>query len=167
MSQWLCLLLWYDTEILLGWGILSQTLTSLSLSILIYKVSYSLMHEKVLYNSWVFYLGQNYILLGEPFLMCYLFVWGLLKDPFAVWIVGLDFYFSEHLSLKWELLWYFYQALTVLELYGLYEVYRPMNLGFLWAQPMARVKELVAQSCLTLCDPMDCSLPGFSVHGIL
>ena len=23
------------------------------------------------------------------------------------------------------------------------------------------------QSCLTLCNPMDCSLPGFSVHGIL
>ena len=23
-----------------------------------------------------------------------------------------------------------------------------------------------AQSCPTLCDPMDCSLPGFSVHGI-
>ena len=22
------------------------------------------------------------------------------------------------------------------------------------------------QSCLTLCDPMDCSPPGFSVHGI-
>ena len=22
------------------------------------------------------------------------------------------------------------------------------------------------QLCLTLCDPMDCSLPGFSVHGI-
>ena len=26
---------------------------------------------------------------------------------------------------------------------------------------------LVTQSCLTLCDPMDCSLPGSSVHGIL
>ena len=26
---------------------------------------------------------------------------------------------------------------------------------------------LVAQLCLTLCDPMDCSLPGFSVRGIL
>ena len=26
---------------------------------------------------------------------------------------------------------------------------------------------LVAQSCLTHCDPMDCSPPGFSVHGIL
>ena len=25
----------------------------------------------------------------------------------------------------------------------------------------------VSQSCLTLCDPMDCSLPGSSVHGIL
>ena len=23
---------------------------------------------------------------------------------------------------------------------------------------------LVAQSCLTLCDPMDCSTPGFLVH---
>ena len=26
---------------------------------------------------------------------------------------------------------------------------------------------LVAQSCLTLCDPMDCSSPGSSVRGIL
>ena len=26
---------------------------------------------------------------------------------------------------------------------------------------------LVAQACPTLCDPMDCSLPGSSVHGIL
>ena len=26
---------------------------------------------------------------------------------------------------------------------------------------------LVAQSYLTLCDPVDCSLPGSSVHGIL
>ena len=25
----------------------------------------------------------------------------------------------------------------------------------------------VAELCLTFCDPMDCSLPGFSVHGIL
>ena len=26
---------------------------------------------------------------------------------------------------------------------------------------------LVTQSCLTLCDPMDCNPPGSSVHGIL
>ena len=29
-----------------------------------------------------------------------------------------------------------------------------------------KVKRLVAQSCLLLCDPMDCSLPGSFVHGI-
>ena len=26
---------------------------------------------------------------------------------------------------------------------------------------------LVAQLCPTLCDPVDCGMPGFSVHGIL
>ena len=31
----------------------------------------------------------------------------------------------------------------------------------------AEVKVLVTQSCLTLCDPMDCSPPGSSVRGIL
>ena len=30
-----------------------------------------------------------------------------------------------------------------------------------------KVKVLVAQLCPTFCDPMDCSLPGSSVHGIL
>ena len=30
-----------------------------------------------------------------------------------------------------------------------------------------KVKALVTQSCLTLCDPKDCSLPGSSAHGIL
>ena len=34
-------------------------------------------------------------------------------------------------------------------------------------QPLWRtVWSEVAQSCPTLCDPMDCSLPGSSVHGI-
>ena len=28
-------------------------------------------------------------------------------------------------------------------------------------------RELVAQLCLTVCDSMDCSLPGSSIHGIL
>ena len=30
-----------------------------------------------------------------------------------------------------------------------------------------KVKVLVAQSCLTLCNPVDCGQPGPSVHGIL
>ena len=35
------------------------------------------------------------------------------------------------------------------------------------AQPMKKVKMLVVQLFLTLCDPMDCRPPGSSVHGIL
>ena len=37
-----------------------------------------------------------------------------------------------------------------------------VNLLWKW-----KVKVLVAQSNLTLCDPMDCSPPGSSIHGIL
>ena len=38
-----------------------------------------------------------------------------------------------------------------------------------WSQrpPASSGGGLVAKSCLTLCSPMDCSLPGSSVHGIL
>ena len=36
----------------------------------------------------------------------------------------------------------------------------------MWTQWRKEWSE-VAQSCLTLCDPMDCSPPGFSFHGIL
>ena len=32
--------------------------------------------------------------------------------------------------------------------------------------PESESENEVAQSCPTLCDPMACSLPGFSVHGI-
>ena len=35
-----------------------------------------------------------------------------------------------------------------------------------WLVPLKVKESEVAQSCLTLCDPMDCSLPGSSVHGI-
>ena len=35
-----------------------------------------------------------------------------------------------------------------------------------WKKVTLCVSVLVAQLCSTLCDPMDCSLPGSSVHGI-
>ena len=35
----------------------------------------------------------------------------------------------------------------------------------IWLSVSLAVLCLVAQSCLILCDPMDCSPPGFSVHG--
>ena len=38
---------------------------------------------------------------------------------------------------------------------------------FWWAGPCSWPGLAVTQSCLTLCNPMDCSPPGSSVHGIL
>ena len=38
--------------------------------------------------------------------------------------------------------------------------------GLPFPSPMHESKSEVTQSCLTLSDPMDCSPPGFSVHGI-
>ena len=35
------------------------------------------------------------------------------------------------------------------------------------ARSQSESEREVAQSCLTLCDPVDCNLPGSSVHGIL
>ena len=45
-------------------------------------------------------------------------------------------------------------------------------MDFIWrgcprSYQKVKVKELVAQSCLTLCEPMDYSPPGSSVHVIL
>ena len=39
--------------------------------------------------------------------------------------------------------------------------------GFMIWKQSIRLKVKVARSCPTLCDPMDCSPPGSSVHGIL
>ena len=53
---------------------------------------------------------------------------------------------------------------TVLIIYNLSHAgFLKMDLGRL----IMKIEVLVAQSCLTLCDPMDYGLPGSSVHGIL
>ena len=47
--------------------------------------------------------------------------------------------------------------------------WRPMTICWgccVWLRQFY-TSELVAQSCLTLCNPIDCSPPGSSVHGIL
>ena len=41
------------------------------------------------------------------------------------------------------------------------------EVSFLYLLMWKNIKVLVAQSCLTLCNPMNCSPPGASVHGIL
>ena len=47
----------------------------------------------------------------------------------------------------------------------LHEGYKPIAYGSNHANRYTHAKCLVAQSCLTLCDPMDYSPPGSSVHG--
>ena len=41
------------------------------------------------------------------------------------------------------------------------------SLSLLLTMLSLKVKVLIAESCPTPCDPVDCSLPGSSVHGIL
>ena len=41
-----------------------------------------------------------------------------------------------------------------------------MGCHFLLQCMKVKSESEVAQSCPTLCDPMDCSLPGSSIHGI-
>ena len=41
------------------------------------------------------------------------------------------------------------------------------NLALICSDSLSLPAAKSLQSCRTLCDPMDCSLPGFSVHGIL
>ena len=57
--------------------------------------------------------------------------------------------------------YFFYSYLFSLEIH-LSDLYSTVfGIWLLWL-----VKVLVAQSCSTLCNPRDCSLPGSSVHGI-
>ena len=42
----------------------------------------------------------------------------------------------------------------------------PLNSWRSFLRTHSEVKMLVTQSCLTLCDPIDCNPPGSSVHGI-
>ena len=60
-------------------------------------------------------------------------------------------------------------------------IFHPLSRSLLWRDPFSmayntcvcvcvcereRERERVAQSCPSLCNPMNCSLPGSSVHGI-
>ena len=50
-------------------------------------------------------------------------------------------------------------------------LFKPASVSFCYLQPKSANEHgicccLVTKLCLTLCDPMDCSLPGSSVHGI-
>ena len=68
------------------------------------------------------------------------------------------------ITLEWSCL--FLQSFLALHVWGHFAKQHPHQCGR--ASPnLLKVKVLDAQSCLTLCDPMDCSLPGSAVLGVL
>ena len=72
-------------------------------------------------------------------------------------------WFKYSISFKWTTQWFNlftdYTPFKVIIKYWLYSL--------CYAVYSYSLKVLVAQSCLTLCDSMDCNLPGSSVLGIL
>ena len=80
-------------------------------------------------------------------------VCGIFQARVLVW-VAIAFCFASHyksILVKWKL-----KLLSCVQLFA--------TSWTIWSE--VRWSE-VAQSCPTLCDPMDCSLPGSSLHGIL
>ena len=75
---------------------------------------------------------------------------------FSLWWVidnwTISSYCTQTLIFKFKILRKLYSGYTYIE--------------FLWVYlDLPKVKVLVAQSCLIVCDSMDCSPPGSSVHG--
>ena len=64
-------------------------------------------------------------------------------------------------SLFWDKLWMFFPRRNVSN-FPLFT----STLLYIWCESESKSESEVTQSCPTLCDPTDCSLPGSSVHGI-
>ena len=79
---------------------------------------------------------------------------------------------QRHFSKKIRTSWV--KPLSFLPLYEIYSLLYSWAFGNAWFSPWHHILTcyccccyLVAQVCPTLCDPMDCSPPGSSVHGVL
>ena len=121
------------------------------------------MHEKVLYNSWVFYLGQNCILLGEPFLML-LICLGSFKRSFCSLDCGFGFLFFRTFEFEMRAALVFLPSLN-----------STGTVWIIWSVWTHEFRIPVSSthgqgervSCSVICNPIDCSPPSSSVHGIL
>ena len=70
---------------------------------------------------------------------------------------------TQHLSVEVSYTWLLSGTLVRLPRhFKRISIDRIRQYNYLWTWCESKV----AQSCLTLCDPMDCNLPGSSVHGI-
>ena len=76
--------------------------------------------------------------------------------------IAFFFYFLSPVLIGWFLLFYLPDHLFILLKYSFFYL---LPLAQLLSQQVKSESE-VTQLCLTLCNPMDCSLLGFSIHGI-
>ena len=56
---------------------------------------------------------------------------------------------------------------SVTTVYNCCQLISPKSVAIRILLKNLKIWRVHAQSCLTFCDPLDCSPPGFSVHGIL
>ena len=70
------------------------------------------------------------------------------------------FYISGKHPVIWET-YFLWNSKLMNDSWGFFRFIRRLQYGL-----TLKVTDVCAQSCLTICDPMDCSLPGSSIHGI-
>ena len=87
-----------------------------------------------------------------------------------IWVLSL-FFFLMSLAKGLSILFFFSKNQLLVSLIFAVVILVSISfisaLIFLYFFPSANFESEVAQSCPTLCDPMDCSLPRSSLHGIL
>ena len=125
-------------------------------------------------NSWFFILFISYIVLTTSTSNCPLlghrdriFIFWL----FILWLCQTHLLF---LGVSCTLIYRQKKCHLWIKILSIFPFQLYKNIIFLalshWLGPLVKWRCLCAkslQSCLTLCNPMDCSPPGFSVHGIL
>ena len=130
-------------------------------------------------------LGSSGVPLVKGICHNYFMIEYLIPNPhsFSVSVNGTNSVLTEHLDILLMVSWYMLLLLirfSHVRLCAIPETaahQAPPSLGFSRQEHWSGLHFLlqcvkvkseseVAQSCPTLCDPMDCSLPGSSVHGI-
>ena len=123
-------------------------------------------------------LCNHYVLFNKKYLTrlgfrVYVLESVMLMKNYINKVRGFEFYHWVFNYLCWKQIWmsktcYLLQTLIVLPLKHHSSTFLKSLLAFPFENyPCGWVHAQLLQSCLTLCDPIDCSLPGSSVHGIL
>ena len=87
------------------------------------------------------------------------------KLPLLIKLNNLTLFLTSHFLLHWAKSWWIYfQNISRIWLYIWTSTAGNLDSLLHSLAPTVMHFSSVAQSCPTLCDPMDCSMPGFPVH---